>query len=609
MLGLNLGLGLAFRNAVAVAESFLMKFTSESLTNVDGTRSLVNDGSSGVNADLFTGQGLAFEGSQYVNTDSPGLTSDYVYFFATVDTGGGGYSPQIASANNSSDFCVTTGKNNTTETNNLSVCYSAEYFLTGRYLTDGEICSVYVVVCKPTNQIKVYVSNSSGGLDLFTFDTTGRYIASIDIATIGKRNGTYPNYFSGMLNTVAFFDSGDELTASDIDLCYKNPEKMWYKDSSGDVQSDILSPATITDMQAGNGFIYLLNKYVTDGTNWYTKNLCFPESVPLVTNGDFSDGFTGWIDDDYWSLVNGRAYHAPSSNPYYLMHPISISDDISYIVEFDVEIISGGVRVALRRSPNTWITSIGVDLSVSGFYRFEFNGDSVADLIAWYRATGTAEFYIDNVKVYPASEDPYKVITGMSSDTLITNADQLPYGYQNALVNDDLTLTDGLLNWDGVSYGLIDSPLPDYCEIDFVYDMSPNLSSDNKKLFGSSEGADTNQWFYPTQYSGVGDQLHYKFGSVFSAFNTGATSNCVLSCTLDFSAGRIEWFVDGVSKKVSTGATATPIAQLYIAETYNGVGINTLDKPLGAFQMTDHVRTDAQRTTDVNRLMTKYGIV
>ena len=279
---------------------FLYKFTSNTATNPDGTRSLVNDGSSGVNADLYTGQGLACEGGQFINSGtSPNLAQK-----GTIIN---------AQAYKSSRF----NRSGCVASTNVR-CYTG---FTGSVAVFGCNKYFYLDIINATEN-KVYnlamVFDGLGSATLYagfnnfkdvpytpSTETTSYYIGAC------KNTG---DFVLGKIGLHCYIP--EKLTQTQLQAVEENPEKLWYKDELGNVQSDILSPATITAMQSGTGFIYLLNKFTTDGTNWFTKNLC--------------------TDED-------------------------------------------------------------------------------------------------------------KVITGMSSDTLITNADQLPYGYQNALVNDDLTLK--VIDW------------------------------------------------------------------------------------------------------------------------------------------------------------------
>jgi len=406
---------------------FLYKFTGNTVTNPDGTRSLVNSGTSGVNADLYTGQGLKFGGVQQLDTGLvPPISSDFTILFEHTHS----------SVNNQfngvylggSTFYYGVRSNNSIElvgSNNLKVIGSlvagTNYLLTMRYIASTGTMSILV----DASQVGVATGKT------LTQGTEPMTIGGIKLLSNYNYNTTTSDHF--------FIPQA--LTDAQIQAHYENPERTWYKDSSGDVQSDILSQATITAMQGGTGFIYLLNKFTTDGTNWYTNNLCLPEPNSLVTDSSFDDP-SAWTDSHAnWTISNGVATMGFTTS----YTPLAIGDsvllqNVAYVLEVDVLAIGAG-DLKFR-------TAAGDIAIISSVGKFRVSYTPSTEIppkgVFLSRSTGTS-CTIDNMNIYLATEYPYKVITGMSSDTLITNADQLPYGYQNALVNDDLTLK--VIDW------------------------------------------------------------------------------------------------------------------------------------------------------------------
>jgi len=287
---------------------YIYKFLGITVTNPDGTRSLVNDGTSGVNADLFTGQGLAFEGSQYVNT---GVALDYnnnhyfaVTFKSDLPNGifvadAGGFALQLR---------INNGK--------IATRLDSLFLDIGDDLDLNEPHRVVFHLDKTTYRVRAFLDGVYHGMADYTL--VDRSWNGLHFSYIGARIQYTDSRFSGILSNIIKLAGSDVISDADLiemsTLSHPDTERHLYKEN-GVLKSSLASVTDALLTRSTNLWIPF-NKFTTDGTNWFTKNLC--------------------TDED-------------------------------------------------------------------------------------------------------------KVITGMSSDTLITNADQLPYGYQNALVNDDLTLK--VIDW------------------------------------------------------------------------------------------------------------------------------------------------------------------
>jgi hypothetical protein len=77
----------------------------------------------------------------------------------------------------------------------------------------------------------------------------------------------------------------------------------------------------------------------------------------IVTDGTWENGFTNWTNDNnYYTIVSGRAYHASGSVFNKLMQNVGFSEGLYYEVTVPVEHVSGGdYRIATRNAAGTII--------------------------------------------------------------------------------------------------------------------------------------------------------------------------------------------------------------------------------------------------------------
>lgn len=113
--------------------------------------------------------------------------------------------------------------------------------------------------------------------------------------------------------------------------------------------------------------------------------------IELLTNGDFSSGFSDWSNaNNYWQIVDGKAYHALGTVLNALQRTITLIKHAW--LEFDYEVIRGAAQLQYFGGP----VNIAVDLRGKGRHRvFIPKGTSV---ILFKRVDNT-EFYIDNVSL------------------------------------------------------------------------------------------------------------------------------------------------------------------------------------------------------------------
>lgn len=111
----------------------------------------------------------------------------------------------------------------------------------------------------------------------------------------------------------------------------------------------------------------------------------------LITNGDFSSGFSGWNNtNNYWQIVDGKAYHALGNVLNTLQRTITLTKHAW--LEFDYEIIHGAPQLQYYGGP---VNNI-VNLRGKGKHRvFIPKGTS----IILFKRGDNSEFYIDNVSL------------------------------------------------------------------------------------------------------------------------------------------------------------------------------------------------------------------
>lgn len=175
----------------------------------------------------------------------------------------------------------------------------------------------------------------------------------------------------------------------------------------------------------------------------------------VITNGDFSNGETGWTDtNNWWSIVGGRAYH-PASSAYNEFSQSFSAINKLCTVQFDYQVLSGYAQVfytnyAGTNKPISFPSGSGV---------FKFIAHDGIRKIAFSRFGGhSAEFYIDNVSVKELAGNHAYQTTSASHPILRKNAVTGAYylefdGSDDFLVTNsiDFTSTDKVSLFVGVS--------------------------------------------------------------------------------------------------------------------------------------------------------------
>ena len=122
-------------------------------------------------------------------------------------------------------------------------------------------------------------------------------------------------------------------------------------------------------------------------------------SSELVSNGDFSNGSTGWTLGSQWSIVNETAVLVGDGSFSSLEYPIAFESGKTYRVEFDVIAISGNGKFQIQQGALT-------EFSTAGSYSYDVTVTNTPNSnIQFARKNGSVNMTLDNISVKEVTED------------------------------------------------------------------------------------------------------------------------------------------------------------------------------------------------------------
>jgi hypothetical protein len=231
------------------------------------------------------------------------------------------------------------------------------------------------------------------------------------------------------------------LGAHSVEIIATNANIGFSTTSAGVVKIDNVSIIEITDDTDLPRINY---------TNFDYQDVLGDE---LVTNGDFSDGLNNWTDaSNWWSVVNGQAYHPASTSMKQLYQDVSTEVNKKYKISVNVNIISGTPQVFWDKVSGQEGQNLAQGLNEIVVTTFKTNSN-----IYFGRVSPTnAEFYIDNVSVKELTEDvlvPYSgegaLLLEPQSTNLVTYSEQFDNAAWDA--NSDVLIESGYLAPDGTN--------------------------------------------------------------------------------------------------------------------------------------------------------------
>ena len=122
-------------------------------------------------------------------------------------------------------------------------------------------------------------------------------------------------------------------------------------------------------------------------------------SSELVTNGDFSNGSTGWTLGSQWSIVNETAVLVGDGSFSSLEYPIAFESGKTYRVEFDVIAISGNGKLQIQQGALT-------EFSTTGSHSYDVTVTNTPNSnIQFARKNGSVNMTLDNISVKEITDD------------------------------------------------------------------------------------------------------------------------------------------------------------------------------------------------------------
>ncbi len=528
-------------------------FGSSAVTNTDGTRSIVSEGTDTTpKIDLYSGQGLRFDSTQYFDT---GFVVDFSKDFTLLwmqellSLGGG-----RSGFDNSLQDRFMFGFNSV----GIRVVVG-DGAKTVAVTTVGKVYSMFVTYNATTKQCTF---GEIGGDSTNFIATNAQASSSIHIG--GVNNSTLAQ--TGKMSNVCFIPY--ILSNAELISHGNNPERTLYK-NNGILSSDFLSQQVLDDIESGLGFWYPLceNNNLKRGTDW-----------GAVSNAVVKPELTIVEATTEWDYLGDGIYETLSI----AREDIDLNADIGYDYLIDIEVIeSNNVDLRFWSGTSTY-QLISTNL---GKQRFYFN----------CRAEKCYIYSIDNGfigKIKLSNLIKLTPIVNFANSNIRNNATRMPYGLQSALLKRDVFgipvgLSDGQLIFSGDGYALPETPVTvtgNWC-IDFYVAGEAG----NTLVVFSTDTADNIEVSFNASGELVVDMLTVQY--------TEGISRAVVSFERDGTT--LKAFVNNIEvlRTTYTGqVTLNTIASSFVAGEF------------GSLTITKTVRTYGQRLSIYNELKAKYGV-
>jgi len=252
------------------------------------------------------------------------------------------------------------------------------------------------------------------GMTNCTIRLNGAYDANNIISFV---DGTQTIYFVAYTNftyikfVAASFEDGVTVNSISIKQVQGNPATMTNM-SSSDITTDVaLSVVNDLDLyyQMGDG---ILDSYplIADQTNATLGS-------EMVTNGDFSNGSTGWTIEAPWSIGSGVAsYDELSSNNIRRTDcPIVLGN--TYRVEFEILNCTGSAHLSIYDASSGTLYIGNENWGNGSYVRYFTASVSSTGISIWGNTAGDA-FDLDNISIKQVQGNP-AMMTNMSSADIV----------------------------------------------------------------------------------------------------------------------------------------------------------------------------------------------
>jgi hypothetical protein len=579
--------------------SALIQLGSEFATKVGGTRYVVNKGYDLVpyQPEIFSGQGLAFDGTQFIDVGAP-LTQeqfkndDWTLAFVDAETvASTAYKIWFGNSHLSvlgGDFSIWTGANL------LAVPFESTDKLNGSYA---------VVHTFDATALTHTYTTYKNGVKVDALTTAENPVSPNEPFTLGGRH-IQPDYLNGTLSGVCLIPQA--LTNAEIAAHYQRPEETIYYEGAT-LKSAFLNQTTLDSMKAGVGFCYLLGENNSAGA--WVRNLCVTPTV-LNSNPDFVDSSlaTGNIGSVIrWNWSNGvwKLENPVGWTGLYLTD-FTMSTSKTYIVDVLFDSIDGSLVVQPEQEGTKKVT-----VTNAGWNRAVFSDLGAPRRLLLIGNVGLVETSVSAYKVYEVTvSGALSLIVNYNNSAMRDNAKSLTEGLQQlAVVKDGFGVPiglpkNGLMEFDGKSYvDLLSKEVVGDWFLDVFVDASSDATPFRRSvILKSFDGAalalpDTEIFVDP-----IGGRLKIRIGGVTSILEK---TSAVIS--IEVSNGFIRAYDEGQVVK-ETSANVPAKVQLHTLASDSAKGLFS-NHNIGSFAVELGTRTDAQRDAIVSKLKLKHGVV
>ena len=232
-------------------------------------------------------------------------------------------------------------------------------------------------------------------IDTTTLGTSTITTSTTDLLYLGSDFGG-STYFGGTLKDLFIFNRA--LTQAEITKYSTNPNQF-FNDARLDNTCVLNMPLSEND------------KYCIDYANY---------SEALLIEDDFSLDLSKWTELGTPTIIDGVCHCDSTTINTGIQYAGAITSEL-YLIEFDLEIINGTMKVDMGGSTNLF--------TASGRKTVILKQGATNTLISFYRVTSGDIFNLDNISI--------KQLSGVHeisnyTDSVRDEAKQLPYGSQNA---------------------------------------------------------------------------------------------------------------------------------------------------------------------------------
>lgn len=547
----------------------LYKFTTwQPTTNIDGTREIVNEGSSN-NMTLYGGQGTYFNGAnQYHET---GITSAE-FFNPNNDFTIAFWSKSLTNNKGYFNFNI----------NQLQLSmfgYFSDSFPTRLHFGSSATLNLGDTLAESQEDRHIEISRSGNSI---SFYVNGSFKVSHDVT--GVTIGTTTNFEIGKIGSSNFFHGYQKdwyiynrtLTEAERTKMHNQPEQF-FMDAKNDATCLLNMPMTDTDWYARDYSSY--SELLTIQDNGTKTSTAGNTRITQVTQGLLFEAGKSYLISysfDYVSSIsNFRGYIPPSCRTSGIAVSITIVPNINGEVNYIMEI------------PDDYITTDG---NSSFYFWLEVDGTPT-----------TTDFSDISVKQLSGIH-PIENATNDTKDL----AKNLQYGLQTPkLVTDSLGVVESVSPWfegNGVSYG--DAGWIPNADEDWSIEIIQFLGAldGNSHYHGYYESSGENRIFFGDQENNL--NFYVRLGSSSTSISNSVRGYHHFSMTFNHTLKTLSLYKNGVYQKdIGNGSFGGCNGSMFIG------GINGLNNrqvtATRLFKVHDKALTQEEITTAYNDAVNK----